>query len=309
MPVHQFTNSWDTSTDTGFTTWVNAIFNAMQAVGMVRSGDTGQAAAGVPLTRPGAGGFATARYVIYTMSDALQTSHPVFLKMMFGVASTNTPGVWVQVGTGTNGAGGLTGILHDTKQISPMALPVEGPGVASHGEGYVAFVGSMIQGQGPWFILERTRDNNGSPTGVGTMLVAGPVNANGSPHLGNPTVETTMRDSFKKVTMVPPVIVPYTVDGVVMSASASLIAGGVGPVFPWVMFGVGRAPWQSCAVISIPAGDYPAGVIETVICGNTAHFMPIPITPRQRGGVSLMPDQASGSGGNPNVAFAIRWEE
>ena len=87
-----------------------ALFGNLSSGGMVQTGDTGQTANG---------SFAAATttsqvlgYQIWRFADTLQATAPVFVKIELGSGSAAAnPSIWVTIGTGTDGAGAITGVL------------------------------------------------------------------------------------------------------------------------------------------------------------------------------------------------------
>lgn len=94
--------------DAQFRDCVQKIRDGITGVGWVRTNDTGQIDP-TTVVKPAAG--VVAGYDIFRMADSLQATAPFFLKIEYGIGNTgtNTFGWWPTVGTGTNGAGTLTG--------------------------------------------------------------------------------------------------------------------------------------------------------------------------------------------------------
>jgi hypothetical protein len=55
------------------------------------------------------------------MNDSLQATAPVFIKLEFGCGVTSCVGLWLTIGTATNGAGTLTGQTSPRFSLSPSA--------------------------------------------------------------------------------------------------------------------------------------------------------------------------------------------
>lgn len=104
------TNVWNSAFDTAIMrVTVRNILDALVAVGLVQTADTGQV---VPetLTKPASG--QSAGYHIFRFNDAKQATAPVFIKVEYIVGGAGDfIALRIQVGTGTNGAGTLTGQL------------------------------------------------------------------------------------------------------------------------------------------------------------------------------------------------------
>lgn len=96
------------ATNEEFRAWITAVHDALIAVGLVQTADTGQLDIAT-INKPGSGA-SVAGYRIYRFNDALQATAPIFIKVQFGTASTATrAGLWFEVGTSTNGAGTIGG--------------------------------------------------------------------------------------------------------------------------------------------------------------------------------------------------------
>jgi hypothetical protein len=79
----------------------------LATVGLIQTADTGQ----IDWTTVTMGGSGVDGYEIWRFNDALQASAPVFMKIGYGNANlTTVPGVYLQVGTGSDGSGNLTGL-------------------------------------------------------------------------------------------------------------------------------------------------------------------------------------------------------
>ena len=95
----------DNSTDANFRAWVQFVHDLLITTGgWVDPGDTGQlniAAAAHPIAANTKVG-----YRIYRMDDTLQATSPVFMRLDYGSSATaNQTGIWVTIGTATDGAG------------------------------------------------------------------------------------------------------------------------------------------------------------------------------------------------------------
>ena len=97
----------DNSSDVNFRAWATQISNAM-ALAWIQTSDTGQINLATT-TRSGSVGTPSG-YQIWRMNDSLQSTTPCYLKLEYGTGSSGSAsGVWISVGTGTDGAGTLTG--------------------------------------------------------------------------------------------------------------------------------------------------------------------------------------------------------
>lgn len=119
-------------TDANFRAWINvwhSLFTTMG--GWAQTADTGQINFATVL-KPAVANTKQG-YALYAMTDALQATNPVILKLAFGSGSfATTPGVWFAVGTHTDGAGNFiypsdsdrAGLLYDQyAQAAPALVP------------------------------------------------------------------------------------------------------------------------------------------------------------------------------------------
>jgi hypothetical protein len=108
MAISTFTIAPDNSQAPWNNLW-KALSQAFAAVGMTQTADTGQVDWNVLQTVPAANTWATPG--IYEMwrfaSGTLQTEMPIFIRVQYGV--TSGPAIRISIGTGTDGAGNLTG--------------------------------------------------------------------------------------------------------------------------------------------------------------------------------------------------------
>lgn len=151
-----------------------AFFEAlMAAAGWVQTADTGQTAASA---FPAATSTNTvAGYQVWRMADSLQGTYPVYVKFEFGSgAATNTLGLWFTIGTGSNGAGTITGILGSRFAVpqqttSASSLPAYGSGGTARLcaiQGYQTATANCVVMWG----IERSKDSAGADTGSGVIF-------------------------------------------------------------------------------------------------------------------------------------------
>jgi hypothetical protein len=153
-------------TDANFRLWGKAISDALLACGLTKASDTGQIDWATVL-KPAAGSTAQG-YEIWRFSDALQATAPVFIKIEYGSSSGATiPAIWVTVGTGTNGAGTLTGQVgarHNIR-VSSSSSTLANIYVSAASNRVSVALWPGLSNAGIFFSLERVRDNTGTETG------------------------------------------------------------------------------------------------------------------------------------------------
>lgn len=166
-----------------FRTCCQVIHDALAAVGLVQTADTGQAnlatIAGTGAAHQSMG------YEIWRFNDTLQATAPIFIKVEYGGGSVVATGsgdnfaVWITVGTGTNGAGTLTGKVSTRRELqtcyqSASFVPASAALWTSGASGRVAQCIARNGSAAPWgnafWAVERTKDAAGADTNEGFHL-------------------------------------------------------------------------------------------------------------------------------------------
>lgn len=156
--------------NTVYQAWWAAIRAQLTAVGMVQTSDTGQLNP-ASHARPAATNYSG--YEIWRFADSLQATLPIFLKLEPGVGTAqDRPAIRFTIGTGTDGAGTLTGQVGTTSVMVVAGSKTSGvtlPSFASHGEGYFHFITNFDINSSNFAVglfVERPFDN-GEPTAEG----------------------------------------------------------------------------------------------------------------------------------------------
>lgn len=174
------TQSWSTrvrhDSDATFREWGLELQTKFLAAGLVQTADTGQIN-WVTVVRPGTN--AEGGYEVYRMNDALQGTAPVFLRIGYGTGSgTTTPRIQVTLGTGSDGAGAITGTaLTIIRSIHGNVAQITDTARQSYlcvTEGFIGLNWKVASGVTEGlFIFCRTCASNGSPSVTGGMVVWG----------------------------------------------------------------------------------------------------------------------------------------
>lgn len=168
-----FNTAMSNADDAGFRAWATELYNAIISCGLVQTADTGQLATPVVASRPVNG--QVAGYWIFRFNDALQGTAPIFLKISPGRGSNgNATRLLVQIGTGSDGAGNLTGaiITFDAFNTSTSSASGAMPSYFNHDSGFFGFAfksGTMANGLG-FCVVCRTTDDAGNPTAEGFFM-------------------------------------------------------------------------------------------------------------------------------------------
>lgn len=303
---------------TAIRAWVQKVHDALSAVGMVQTSDTGQATIST-LVAPAAAATA-AGYEIWRFNDSLQATAPVFVKIEYGSGGTApSPGLWITVGKGTDGAGNITSVLFARRTgiaggSTAMNPSGTGTGYASMGSGcclaLLPFAEGFTGRYQPGFILERSRDDSGVATADALVLIAtGVYNSTPGAQASSASYEAVnYADTSKSTSGVLPVVVPATVNGASLSTSTSVAAGSIGPVWPWIIFVPGITPFQCLTGMTFSAGDAPTGVFSVYALGLSRSYRAIPIAEGHAGYGLAVAQGSTAFTHNNNTGLAIRWE-
>ena len=173
MATVTYTNGPDNGSDASFRVWGSALDGTFTTFGWVRTADTGQVNWATVL-KPTLASTATG-YSIFTMSDSLQATYPVFIKIEYGDTPTvGYPGIWITVGTGSDGAGTLTNIIRSRTAIgtagsTATTYPCYASG-ANNRYCCILWPASSTSNSCIGIAIERTKDSSGVDTGDGIML-------------------------------------------------------------------------------------------------------------------------------------------
>lgn len=177
MDKRTFSTVLSHASDTAFRAWATELYNELVAAGLTQTADTGQLSTPVAASRPATN--TAAGYWIFAFADSLQGTAPIYLKVEVGTGGNAAiPDVVITVGTGTNGAGTLSGVVLSRAQVvlntAPSSTVTPYPSYINHAEGFFGLVfksGANTGGQGYLFVC-RTTDSDGDPTADGYFIAA-----------------------------------------------------------------------------------------------------------------------------------------
>jgi len=178
------TESWSTffshATDADFRVWGQELNQKLTNIGLVQTTDTGQID-WVTVVKPGALNT-DAGFEVWRFNDSLQGTSPIYFKLFFGNGgSLIIPRLRFQFGTGSDGAGSLTGPVGPERVISPTTAfltPGSFQSFLSHSEGFLALnykAGAYISGASNFanFVICRSTDVFGQVTGDAAIVYYG----------------------------------------------------------------------------------------------------------------------------------------
>lgn len=168
------TYAWNTgiqsTSDATFRAWVSELLGYMIGVGMSYTADTGQINTAT-VARPAAN--ASAGYAIFNLFSGL-----LYMKLEFGCGGSQTyPQMWITVGTGTDGAGTITGTMSTRTVVGMASAPTLGTNYRSricYNETYGVFwVMNKRNGSTGTFLfcgVATSVDSSGVPTAKGFQV-------------------------------------------------------------------------------------------------------------------------------------------
>ena len=269
MTLATFSVAMTNATDAQFRAWGKAISDSLQAVGIVKTADSGQidwdtvAAPTAINTQMG--------YEIYRFNDTLQSTAPVFIKLAFGSgASIKYPALWISVGTGSNGSGTITGEILPQQQNNAYDSSASVTHyISGSSNRFVIAIQGISSNSHIVLTVERTHNSSGSDTSNGVMVnrIAGSNSVDSQHYL-------IFSDS--SVVTVPQIscLTPVGLSGA-KSPDINL--------YPVRFFTPGEGPVSNCLVGYI-SGDFAVNSSYTVsICGIDRTFRTMQTTPMPSG--------------------------
>lgn len=279
--------------------WIGKFLQGMLDAGFIQTGDTGQV---VPSQIELLPSQAATVYAVFRFNDELQSSHPVFFKVEFNISSSTsaaetTRGMWLTIGSGTDGSGNVVGTKLARTSVGNQALASDSYAasgsiyqhIAFSGSGYCGLIGYVndprVTGLTPYigcsFLIERSRSQDGAISSEGLLVYVSGVANNNSILTATGNEATLYAINYltgEANSGGVPVMTLGTVNGVTLGPSASLASGSIGPVFPWDVVAPGLVPWRSRVAVSIPAGDHPGGIFETSVSSVRGTYYPVRVS-------------------------------
>ena len=314
-------STWTNANDAGFRAWGSAISAGLAAVGLVKVPVTGAVDWATAVRGTSTEGGTPWAFEVWRFDDALQSTHPVFIKLEYGGSNSSTvtqsvPAIWVTVSRGVDAAGAPTNILAPRRPCQPYAAD-ESPASTRNSiepifvssDGSSICVSPRVSSSGahaPAFVVDRSRDNTGTPTSAGGVILT-----EGS---GSPTVSSTGNTSSRPAQMHAwtyagdswmgdvPAVCPSSVNGLAVTASTSLAVGDKAPVFPLVVTVPNHEPWQVLAAVTVLAGDAANGPFTANVLGRIRNYRSIPVSDAHCRWMS-------GNGAPGYTGLCILWEE
>lgn len=269
----KFSNTLQMSntTDALFRAWVQFIDDLLLVTGgWVNTTDTGQMTISTA-THPTLAQTKVG-YRIYKMADTLQATAPVFMRLDYGSSNVaGALGVWVTIGSGSDGAGNITGVVFNGGSTTPptvASLSTATSACDSYGSSdtnrvhVLMFVRAGANDM-MCFSLERTKDSNGNDTGSGLYFTYSAGSGTGNTDGVNTTQYIALSGSQ------PPseVGVSFVLPNETSSAFASNVSAGIFLHYKSVPQPAGLG------MVAINSGDFIAeSTLSFAIYGNTRTY-------------------------------------
>lgn len=159
------------TTDAAFRTWGLAYNAKLAAAGLVQTADTGQI--NWTTVTAAVGANTVQGYEIWRFADALQATAPIFIKIEYGSGAAAANGsFWIQLGSGSNGTGGLTGVVSTRQQVQCTATATA---ITHYWSGdtnrFCVAASGASNATSSLFSIERTVDTAGVVTAEGALLI------------------------------------------------------------------------------------------------------------------------------------------
>lgn len=242
MAIHTWTVNTLNNSDAAFRAWGKGISDALAAVGMVKTADTGQID-WTTVTLPAAA--TDGGYEVWGFNDALQATYPLFIKLYYGTGNGGRQRLRLAMMKGTNGSGGAVGSFGSTQTSEASgsgSSTVRTWYMSSSGDG-VVFQGVSRPDFAFGFAVERSRDAGGAATGAG-FLVLSRLNTAGT------AVFNYAAQAISPVNT-PAGFSPTPI------ATGGIADGGSAPVFPSLVSDGYGTLWQPRCVMHAMAADVP----------------------------------------------------
>ena len=255
-----------TQTAATFRAIIQGIHNGLIAAGLVQTSDTGQvniASTGTP------GAQSTMGYEIYRFNDALQATHPLFVRVDYesGNSTGGRQDIGVTVGKSTDGAGNLSGIFGAKTKF----------GSASSGT-VATMVDSYISG-GPGYLTMAMWCSTVNTLNGGFLVVERRIDADGVMH-GDSLIKYSATNTTNVTDQLcyrysDQVGLSFARDLKIPSIGAAVSMGlGVLPVYPLTFcMAPGLPPWQPTSFLAVPPIDNPGNPFQVQLNGVTRTYL------------------------------------
>lgn len=284
-----------------FQAWIQFVDNTLVTTGgWVNTADTGQLVL-ASATSPGAANTKVG-FRIYHMNDTLQATVPVFMRIDYGSSSiAGTPGMWITIGTGSNGTGTITGVLYNGgATTAPTVVANDSATTACDSYGsadtnrcsLLMFVRTGAVDM-LLFSIERSKDSSGNDTSDGLLLTFMNVAGNGVD-----TAQYVLNTGSQ-----PPSELATGVAFILNNHASSAFTSNVGIGLPLHFKSVAQQPGMGVVVVN--DGDFVAEATFTMSLYSNTHTFQLGNSSTSQ--VSV-PTGNAGKSTRANTRMGIRYE-
>lgn len=267
MTTLSYNRLFDTTTDAGWQAIGPNLADLLIAAGFVQTADTGQI--DWPTVVSPTAGQQNKGYEVWRLDDAQQVTQPVFCKFEFssypGSSSTsykNSFYMYVTVGTGSDGAGNITGGAFSRVYVTGMTNDSSGSSNSNYQSWACNFNGAhwLVFNYGATFsrafCITRWTDSAGVVTDDGYTVYAGNDDSDGVTTHHVPRIGTTWEISAGRMSFIP--------------GEYDANIGGVEQIFPH--FAITPAAVAQIGALTVPTSLLTAGsTIAATPAGSVEH--------------------------------------
>lgn len=272
--------------------------DAIVGGGLVQTADTGQL--DIAAISAIAANATDSGYRIYRFNDSRQGTDPLFVKVGFGTGDgPSYSTLRISTGTGTNGAGTLTGQTSGVLRVGGQYAGTNGTITAAqiygtHSEGFFGFLGAPnnnVYGFAPWaFTIARTKDLSGNFDSLGNVITYWDLYGAAA---GGVVFTRTLDNQFTQAATPHFCIIP----GI---PTDSALLNGDKQLYPHFYADPDiRQMWHQCSVNNADFSAAPVSATMTVLHGVSRTML--------FGGTAGAP-KAETSGGTTAYRLAFIWE-
>lgn len=264
MAIASFLSKASYQDNTVFRDWGSKLSAAIQAVGLVKTSDSGQ----INWATVNIVAGQMAGYEIFRFNDALQATHPIFIKLEYGGTGSAYALFRVTVGKATDGAGNLSGILHQaaTCPNGSHDYATNFTSYVSSGDGSMLVFSLWPQFNQSYsylhkFVIERSRDASGNATGDGTFCYRHTATGTGGSRSEATDYVTGQTNIVNRGSI-------YT--GYEIGVSTSLNNGNDTPLFKSEVVTPSRLKWNPLSILGYAYSD--AGNLQIIDVEGTNYL-------------------------------------
>ena len=198
---------------------------------------------------------------VYRFNDTLQATAPIFIRLDYGSQGSVNPKIAATIGKSVNGSGVVGGVLRTSTIISggTAASSVENCYIFGDGSTFVMSLAPSSTSRGGYFLIERSVNSGGTPTGDALLIGYQDVATATPTHLFIDYVNATTETVVGGIIAMP----------LPLSTDRSIANGTTTPVFPAACISPGGVFWRPRAILGTARQNAGLGeIINGLLDGN-----------------------------------------